>query len=580
MGGWANLRAGVLSVLVAMTLSGCGATEQDEVGLAPADGAGAVIFVNGSVLTMNEDAPRAEALAVRDGLILAVGDRADVEAQVGFGAELRDLGGKTILPGLIDTHGHFAIGSSTAAMADLQPSPAGNVDTLDQLTAKLEGWYTENTSSPWILGFGYDDSLLAEKRHPTRDDLDAVSDEIPILLIHVSAHFVACNTPCLEAAGIGAETPDPAGGVIRRRSGSQEPDGVLEETAMQLALAKFPAPTPQTAFAAMAANQAVYVRNGITTAQEGAGNRAQLAGIEAFAENGGLDIDIVGYQLMRNPQALDAEFSISEDYAGGFRRGGIKLVLDGSPQGKTAWLTEPYHVPPLGGPDDYAGYAIMESDAVNALLAKAFERNIQVLAHANGDAAADQMLAGVMRANDMHGAADRRPVMIHAQTARDDQLDLMRDTGVIPSFFVAHTFFWGDWHRDSVLGHARAARISPLRSSLDRGMTLTVHNDSPVVPPDMMRLVWTAVNRRTRSGQVLGPDQRITPMEALRAVTIDAAYQYFEEDSKGSIDVGKRADLTILSADPTQVDPLTIQDIMVVETIKDGRSIYVAGSVQ
>jgi len=151
---------------------------------------------------------------------------------------------------------------------------------------------------------------------------------------------------------------------------------------------------------------------------------------------------------------------------------------------------------------------------------------------------------------------------------------------VIPSFFVAHTFFWGDWHRDSVLGGDRAARISPLRSSLDRGMPLTVHNDSPVVPPNMMRLVWTAVNRRTRSGQVLGPDERITPMEALRAVTIDAAYQYFEEDSKGSIEVGKQADLTILSADPTQVDPLTIQDIMVLETIKDGRSIFVAGADQ
>ena len=580
MGGWTSLRDSVFCALAAVIISGCGASVQDEADLATPDGAGAVIFVNGSVLTMNEGAPRAEALAVRDGLILAVGDRADVEVQVGVGAQVRDLDGKTILPGLIDTHGHFAIGASTAAMADLQPSPAGDVDTLGQLIAKLEDWYADNSSSPWILGFGYDDSLLAEQRHPTRDDLDAISNEIPILLIHVSAHFVTCNTPCLEAAGIHAETPDPAGGVIRRRSGSQEPDGVLEETAMQLALAKLPAPTPQAAFAAMAANQAVYTRNGITTAQEGAGNPAQLAGIEAFGQNGGLDIDIVGYQLMRTPDDLDAGFSVSDDYVGGFRRGGIKLVLDGSPQGKTAWLTEPYHVPPLGGADDYAGYAIMESEDVDALLAKAFERNIQVLAHANGDAAADQLLAGVVRANDVHGAADKRPVMIHAQTARDDQLDLMRDTGVIPSFFVAHTFFWGDWHRDSVLGGDRAARISPLRSSLDRGMPLTVHNDSPVVPPNMMRLVWTAVNRRTRSGQVLGPDERITPMEALRAVTIDAAYQYFEEDSKGSIEVGKRADLTILSADPTQVDPLTIQDIMVLETIKDGRSIFVAGADQ
>ncbi|MEO9970340.1 MAG: amidohydrolase [Hyphomonadaceae bacterium] len=567
---WHAAGVAVLSAI----LTACG-TPNEGAATAREDGAGVTIFANANVLTMDADTPRAQALAVRDGLILAVGEREEVEAKFDAQARFRDLEGKTILPGFIDTHGHFAIGSSTATMADLQPSPAGNVDDFEALGAKLDDWYADNAASPWILGFGYDDSLLAENRHPTRDDLDQISDEVPILLIHVSAHFLTCNTPCLVAAGITAETQDPAGGIIRRRAGSQEPDGVLEETAMQLALARLPQPTLDGAMRAMSANQAIYVRNGITTAQEGAGSPAQLAGIEAFAGSGALDIDIVGYQVMRAVADLDDERVVTDrTYSAHFRRGGIKLVLDGSPQGKTAWLTEPYHVVPSGNAEDYAGYATMETKDVNALVAAAFERDIQVIAHANGDAAADQLLTATELANQANGVSDRRPVMIHAQTVRDDQLDKMKASGMIPSFFVAHTFFWGDWHRDSVLGAERAERISPLRSALDRDMVLTIHNDSPVVPPDMMRLIWTAVNRKTRSGDVLGEAERISAMEALEAITIDAAYQYFEEDTKGSIEVGKRADLTILSDDPTGVDPQEIADILVLETIKDGATIY------
>ena len=558
---------------VALVLVACGGPSQT-VGPVGTDGSGVTVFVNAAVLTMNEDAPRAEALAVKDGVIVAVGDRAATEALFDDKATVRDLQGHTLLPGLIDAHGHFAIGARTAVMADLQPSPAGDVDTLGALRSKLEAWRAANPSSPWILGFGYDDSLLAENRHPTREDLDAISADVPILLLHVSAHLLTCNTPCLDAAGISADTPDPLGGIIRRKPGTQEPDGVLEERAMQLALAKLPTPTIETAMAAMAANQDIYLRNGITTAQEGAGNGAQLGGLAAFGASGNLKIDLVGYQLMQRQDQLGADFQPTQAYTNHYRLGGIKLVLDGSPQGKTAWLSEPYHVIPSGNSDDYAGYGTMDEADVDALLATAFERNVQVLAHANGDAAADQLLDGVERARALHGSSDRRTVMIHAQTARDDQLDRMHASGMIPSFYVAHTFFWGDWHRDSVLGPDRAMRISPLRSALDRDMVLTIHNDTPVVPPDMMRLVWTAVNRQTRSGDVLGPDERVSPMEALRAITIDAAYQYFEEDSKGSLEIGKRADLAILSADPTQVEPLAIADITVLETIKDGVTVF------
>ena len=169
---------------------------------------------------------------------------------------------------------------------------------------------------------------------------------------------------------------------------------------------------------------------------------------------------------------------------------------------------------------------------------------------------------------------DTRPVMIHAQTVRDNQLDSMKPLNMIPSFLQAHTFFWGDWHIKSVLGKERAYRISPVRSAIERGITYTLHQDTPVIPPNMSFTLWTAVNRKTRTGEVIGPDQRITILEALKGVTINAACQYFEEDSKGSITRGKRADLVILDSNPIKIDADNLKELKVLETIKDGKTIY------
>lgn len=207
-------------------------------------------------------------------------------------------------------------------------------------------------------------------------------------------------------------------------------------------------------------------------------------------------------------------------------------------------------------------------------LQAAFVNGTQVLAHANGDAASDQLLKAVSKANELQGQADRRTVMIHAQTVREDQIDAMKAQGVMPSYFSAHTFYWGDWHRDSVFGKERASRISPLKSSVDKNLPFTTHNDTPIVPPDMMRLMWASVNRITRSGQVLGADQRITPEQALRSITLNAAHQYFEESDKGSITPGKLADMVVLSQNPLTVDPLTIKDIQVLATYKEGKKVF------
>lgn len=572
---------GVVAALVVAMLSGCGSppsprstAAEDQDLAAESTPEPATVYFNADVITLVDSAPTASAIAVRGGRILAVGDVKVAKAAAGPHAVLRDMKGRTIVPGLIDAHGHFASVARVVPLADLQPPPSGGVSNIAELLSALRAWRASNPTAAWIQGVGYDDSLLAERRHPTRDDLDTISKDLPIALTHVSGHLMSCNSACLSASGITAATDDPKGGVIRRRPGGREPNGVLEEAAIQLVIAKLPRPSTEQILADLRKTQDYYASYGITTVQEGAASQRDVADLRAFADKGDLHLDVVAYvQHTRLPE-LAPDFAASRTYENHFRIGGIKLTLDGSPQGKTAWLTQPYLIAPEGLPKDYRGYATLDEAQIDRITSAAFARNIQVLMHANGDAAIDQMIGAVSRAEAASGPGDRRPVMIHAQTAREDQLDLMKAKGIIPSFFVAHTFFWGDWHRDSVFGDPRAARISPLKSAESRGLRITIHNDSPVVPPDMMRLMWSAVKRTTRSGKTLGPEQRISPYDALKAITKDAAYQYFEEGQKGTIEVGKFADFAVLSQNLLQVQPDRIKDIQVLETIKEGATVF------
>ena len=565
----------VLLTALAMTLSACDqpVTQKEEVGAITAV-MPTTLFVNADIITVDDSRPAAQALAIRNGRVLAVGSRQEVEAAAGQGAEVRDMQGKTIVPGLIDAHGHISLTALSNGFANVQPLPAGPISSIAQLQDVMKSWDQANPEATWLMGWGYDDSLMAEGRHPSRYDLDAISTEKPIMLTHVSGHLMACNSKCLELAGITAESEDPPGGVYQRVGDSQTPNGVLEESAIYKVFGLLPAATQAQRLALLEQAQAYYASHGITTVQDGASQLSNIADLQTLAANKKLFLDVVGFRILSKGESIGEAFTVSSDYQDHYRVGGIKLVLDGSPQGKTAWLTEPYAHPPHGQGEDYKGYPRLDDTEVNEFISESFSRGFPVLAHANGDAAADQLVNAVTLANEALGAADRRPVMIHAQTVREDQIDQMQALGIVPSYFVAHTFYWGDWHRDSVFGAERASRISPLQSTVKRNMPYTTHNDTPIVPPDMMRLLWSGVNRVTRSGKILGSDQRITPLEALKSMTINAAYQFFEENDKGSIEVGKLADLTVLSANPLKVDAMTIKDIRIEETIKEGKTVY------
>ncbi len=538
-----------------------------------------IIYSGGNIVTVNELQPEAEAVAIRNGKILAVGYRVEVMKHKGGKTRLVDLGGKTLAPGFVDPHGHVFNTGIQAISANLLPRPDGAVNTIPELHATLKAWVEKNAKISgqykWIVGFGYDDAQLKEQRHPTRDDLDQVSSELPVVIVHQSGHLAVMNSKALEMVGIKASSKDPKGGVIRRKEGSQEPNGVLEENAFFGPffglMSKL---SPEANKALFAAGVNLYKSFGYTTAQEGRASTGAVATMAAVAKSGKLDIDVVAYPDIAEAAGTIKAPWLSRSYNQHFRVGGAKITLDGSPQGKTAWLTQPYFKAPAGQKPDYTGYGQFTDEQVQGYVNQAFKNGWQLLAHVNGDAAIDQFIKAVRAAEQKFGMTDRRLVAVHGQTTREDQMQAFKELGVIPSLFPMHTFYWGDWHRESVLGPQRATNISPTGWALKRNMIFTSHHDAPVAMPDSMRVISATVNRVTRSGQVLGPEHRTTPLVALKAHTLWSAYQHFEEKTKGSIEVGKLADFVVLDQNPLTVDPLKIDQIKVIETIKQGKTVY------
>jgi predicted amidohydrolase YtcJ len=539
------------------------------------------IWRGGAVLTMEDAAPRAEALAAKEGRILAVGPEAAVMAHRGPETEVIDLGGRALLPGFFDAHGHVMMGGLQALSANLLAPPDGGVADLASLQATLRAWMAENAEAVarfgLVIGFGYDNASLAERRHPTREDLDAVSTEHAIYLVHQSGHFGSANSKALELAGITAETPDPPGGLIRRGPDGR-PDGVLEETAHFPAIAGLLFRVGPEGMEAMArAGARLWARYGYTTAEEGRSIPDTAALMAKVAAEGGFAIDVLTY-----PDVLvDRDWiaaNVSGDYVNRFRVAGAKLTIDGSPQGFTAWRDRPY-VDPVGDyPPAYAGYPAASVPQVTEAVDWAYATGVQIITHANGEAASDLLLAAHRAAQAGRGAEGRRDVLIHGQFLREDQVDAMKALGLTASLFPMHTFYWGDWHREHTVGPVLADDISPTGWMTARGMRFSSHHDAPVAFPDSMRVLDATVTRRSRSGDILGAHHRVDVTTALKAMTLWPAWHHFEDDRKGSLAPGKLADLVILSEDPTAVDPETLDRLRVLATIKEGETVFDAAA--
>ena len=533
------------------------------------------IFINGKIYTMNFDsfeeelAHLPEAVLVRDGRIQAVGALSDVREVAGPDVVMKDLGGRCLMPGFIDGHSHISLNGEMATWADL-----ANCSSHAEIVEELRRFATEKKidKNGVIVGFGYDHNFLAEKSHPEKTVLDLVSSEIPVFIMHVTGHFGCVNSAALEKVGFDEHTPDPKGGVIVRYPGSMEPTGYLEEMAMEEARRILIFSMEKDEDAIMEAMQETYIKNGITTVQDGETRAQDMHLLEKMNEANALKVDVISYPTMMDGgvKLLHEKEEYTHGYKGRLRIAGYKLVLDGSPQGRTAWMSKPY----LNGEEGYCGFPWVSDEDVRKLLRTALKERRQVLAHCNGDAASEQFLSAYETVSRELGIEeDLRPVMIHCQTVRNDQLDRMARLNMIASIFVGHVWYWSDIHLVN-FGPERGHHISPCADALKRGVKINFHQDTPITSPNMLHSVWCAVNRISRGGQIVGAEQKISAYSAFKAITIDAAYEYFEEKEKGSIEVGKRADLVILDRSPFEVDPTRIRDIKVWETIKDGVVIY------
>lgn len=536
------------------------------------------VFFNAQLLTMSSDCDSSKpgAVAVRNGRITAIGESADIIALASSRTKVIDLESRFLLPGLYDPHGHFpSPGLRAVHNINLNSPPMGPVGRMADLIEALRERAQRTAQGDWVLGYGYDDTLMAEGRHPTRVDLDEASTDHPIWITHTSGHLGVANSPALAAAGIGGGTSSPEGGAIRIDGKTGDPDGVLEETAMQLVSPGLPSLSEEEWLAGLDEAVRQYLRKGVTTAVIAGGDRVLMLRLQRAAKADRLPLRLVCMARKERPE--DPSFIEAGGLLTGFgsesmRLGAVKIWQDGSIQGYTGYLRQPYHVP-FRGDAAYRGYPWRSREDLCRMVEDAHRDGYQVAIHGNGDAAIDDILFAYQQAQTKFPRSDPRHRIEHCQMAREDQLDRMKELGVSPSFFVSHTYYWGDRHASIFMGPERAARMSPLASAQSRSIRFTLHNDSPVTPIDPLFSVWAGVNRLSRRDRVIGEGQRIPQLQALRGVTIDAAWQNFEEPSKGSIELGKLADFVVLAEDPLEVDPARIKDIPVLRTVVGGETV-------
>jgi predicted amidohydrolase YtcJ len=538
----------------------------------------AIVYFGGDIITMVGENPEyVEAVVVRDGEILFKGTSSEAMEIAGNGHQMIDLQGKTLMPGFIDPHSHFINSLGMSTQANCSPSPVGEADDVAGVVKALQNLKTEKNipDGELIMGYGYDDTVMPEGKLLNRDDLDKAFPNNPVMVIHVSLHGAVLNSKAMEQYGISDKTETPPGGIIVRKPGTNEPYGLIMETAFLPIFSNLPKPSEEELMQQLKDGQLIYAEAGVTTAQEGASHLGDIEIIQKGADNKALFIDVVSYPFITEFDTIFKLYSTDDfgKYNNKFKLGGIKITIDGSPQGRTALFTTPYLTGGPSGEENWLGESTFSQEEVNQMLKNVYDKGLQSTFHANGDGAIDMCIKAHEFASNGNPTKERRTTIIHSQFVRPDQLDKYVEYKMIPSLYTEHTFFFADAHIKN-RGMEQASFISPMKTAIAKGLKPTNHTDFNVAPIDQMMVVWSAVNRVSRNGEVIGADERVSPYQALQAITSNAAYQYFEEDKKGTIEIGKMADLVILSENPLKVDPMKIKDIQVLETIKEGIPIF------
>ncbi len=518
------------------------------------------IYYNGDFITLENN--EIEALLIEDGIIKKTGSKEEIIKYQDNKTEIIDLKGKTMMPAFIDAHSHFSGVANNFLKVNLE-----GCKNFKEIQEKLLSYKKENNikDNEWIIASGYDNNTLKEKEHPRKNILDDILPNNPVVLQHKSGHVGVFNSKALEALNITENTIAPEGGLIEKIDGKLS--GYMEENAFIEYQKKLPIQDFNKLIEAYQKAQEKYLSYGITTVQEGMTYTSMIPMYKELISQNKLIVDLVSYIEINNRKVFFEEFKNNiKKYENNFKIGGYKIFLDGSPQSKTAWMRTPYV-----GDNEYYGYGTMKDKEVENAIKISIATNMQILAHCNGDKATEQYIKAIEKYS--KEIKKLRPVMIHAQLLGTDQIKEVKKYNIIPSFFIAHVFYWGDIHISN-FGMKRASKISPAGSSLKENALFTFHQDAPVIEPNMFETIWCAVTRKTKDGVELGKDEKISVLDAIKAVTINAAYQYFEENKKGSIKEGKFADLIILEKNPLKVDLKAIKNIKILETIKRGKTLY------
>ena len=535
-----------------------------------------IVYFNGDILTMEGETPKyVEALVVKDNKIAYTGDMREALTQAGSNAALQDLKGHTLLPGFIDTWGHFALIAQDTLGVNLAYFSRNPPQTRAQLINRLRS--EAKVFNGWVIGTGYAEAMLSDGGL-TISDLDAAYPNQPVLLENISTLTGMVNSAGLKKLGITKATKAVSGFIpVNPKTGqlTGELIGMPYLEAVAKAVGKY---SQDLTFETYRKAEKIYVSNGFTTAQSYEASIADMRNMRLAIDRKIVAIDlialptfdIVDQMLASNP---NTQFGVYSHGDGGFKVAGIQVPTDGAPQLRLAYFTKPY-LDTTGFPKDWRGFAYYPQALFDKYTKLAYEKNIQYFGYSNGDAGIDMTLAALAKTISETGITeDRRTVIAHSFFARDDQLDDYKKKNIMAVMMPNDTWLYGDVY-NKVLGGERAANLSPANSANAKGITLALHNDTPSSGPNVLFSVWSAVNRKTFSGAVLGPEQRITPYLALQGFTRNAAYQYKEELSKGSLAPGKLADLVVLDQNPLKVAPDDIKNIQVLKTIKGGVEVY------
>ena len=527
-----------------------------------------LVILGGNIITVDSVKPRAQAIAIKFGRILAVGQDDEVRPLIGTDTRVVDTHGKTVIPGLNDAHCHVLSAGRSHFLVNCGPTVVKSIAEIKKAIAEKA---KTTPKGEWIVGFGYDDTKMVENWYLNRNDLDEVAKEHPVWVRHVGGHMSTTNSVGLKIANLTKDTADPVGGRYGRDKATGELNGVIYESAQhQFArgdnpLIPHPKPEQDREAIKWVCNEAASI--GLTSFTDAHVDTTMLQAYQATLASGELTIRtnmLLGIDKLDHFVAAGWRTGLGNDM---LRVGGIKIIGDGAITGRTAYLSEPYE----GSTDDY-GILAIAPDVLEERVMTAHKAGFQVAVHANGDAIINMTLDAYEKALKAYPRENSRHRLEHGTVVNPEILARMKRLGVVVLPFGSYIYYHGE--KMKYYGAKRLSMMFAHRSFLDMDIPVGGSSDHTCAPWSPLAGIQSCVTRKSHTGEVLGPEQRVSLEEAIWIYTMGSAYTSFEENIKGSIEVGKLADLVLLDKDPTKVDPDTIKDIPIMATIVGGEFVY------